>query len=364
MNYNTPSEFNQSFLLDREMIISPPKMETKVMKKIMHIQGMTGLRILFNYPEIFEDNINLSDVEIVVKFLDKMVDFSKYENNPFDFISKVLSNYCLIAAGATDEDYYHHLDIETALTSILTKVLEEDKYPLFNGFPDFFKFTNDKVNKTQTIEEVNYFPFGGNINIANFNQLLIKITKTFKFKFSWNNLFFHGTNFDSAILINDQIRIIQRDKPTDFGLKNFYLTDNFIAACNWTKHFSNQAIVVFYIPDEYLNNLEKRLHFDVEEFDDIARWQDLVFKCRNPPKPRNISRQERLKEFNEYNKFISDLDSNDLISGPICTNPKDVKDKLEYLKSYDSVPYQYSFKESQVNMLNDFIVTTILFKSE
>ena len=65
------------------------------------------------------------------------------------------------------------------------------------------------------------------------------------------------------------------------------------------------------------------------------------------------------KDFNDYIKM---LDSLDLVSGPICQNI-DFKNKqdIRCIKYQNKIPFQYAFKESVIDDLNNFKYFTIFF---
>ena len=362
MHHQNNNEYNnQSYFLDREFKISPPRIDFEKRKRILILQGLTGLNYLINYPEIFEDTLNFTDDEIIFNFLNDKFDLSLGENNPFEFILNTIgiSLDSLILANADNEEFYHHLTMKHALTSILIILLgKTDNTLSYNGFPRIFQTSINQINKSQKSEGMNYFPFSGNVNNINHNQLLFEITKRFNFKFNYNNLFFHGTTWGFAISINDKIKIIQRDEASDFGLKNFYLTNNFKTSVNWCKHYSTQSVVIFYIPDEFLDNLNRKELINIDE------WKDVIFTCRNNPEKNNSNylKEERTRRTDQYINYLNNLDSYDLISGPICTNPGvENKNELKYLSYGDDIPYQYSFKESTKEFLNEFIVDIVFF---
>ena len=90
----------------------------------------------------------------------------------------------------------------------------------------------------------------------------------------------------------------------------------------------------------------------------IEEWRELIFKTRNPPRGAHIRELRR-----EYRNFITYLDSRDLISGPICSNQGVTNiEEITYIKYDREIPFQYSFKDTIINILNQFLVTTIFFK--
>ena len=89
-------------------------------------------------------------------------------------------------------------------------------------------------------------------------------------------------------------------------------------------------------------------------------WKKTVYRIRNEPKPRFVDYQ---KERKKYKKFIKDIDSNDLISGPICANPSEKEvDKIRPLKYGGYTPYQFSFKQSTIDDLNTMKALTVFFE--
>uniref|UniRef100_A0A6C0AD93 Uncharacterized protein n=1 Tax=viral metagenome TaxID=1070528 RepID=A0A6C0AD93_9ZZZZ len=138
-------------------------------------------------------------------------------------------------------------------------------------------------------------------------------------------------------------------------MKNFYLTDTFKTACIWAQRNNQAAVVIFIIPNTYIESLENHLILNEEEI-----WKKTVYKIRNKPKPDLL---DYTKEKRNYKKFIKDIDSNDLISGPICANPTahDIDD-IRPIKCDGYIPYQYSFKESTIDDLNSMKAITLFFE--
>lgn len=134
-------------------------------------------------------------------------------------------------------------------------------------------------------------------------------------------------------------------------MRNFYLTDSFKTACIWACRNVQAAIVIFFIHNTFLDELENHLKFNERN---LEEWKQLVFKCRNTPSGRSIQTIRR-----EYRNFIDTLDDMDCISGPILANPSAPLYEIDYIKYGSEVPYQYSFKDSNINILNDFLSTVI-----
>lgn len=154
----------------------------------------------------------------------------------------------------------------------------------------------------------------------------------------------------------NNIRIRTRDRDTDFGNENFYLTDSFKATYVWASRNTQVAISIFEIPDEYFQNPEHTLSFDM---DHIVEWKQLVFNVRNQLR----SGQNLRRRLDEYENFIAELDVKNLISGPIFANPGTrLLENVEYVRYLEHIPFQFSFKRTSINYLNQCSVLTIFFR--
>ena len=266
--------------------------------------------------------------------------------------------------------------LEEALEVILTKLITNNAMESINGFPSIFNFTSNQTNISQIYNGNKWFPYGRSRYELTYTELLTRIMNSINLP---NNsmLFFHGTSWQHAFSIMDELasgsgkhEIRPRQYCTDFGLRNFYLTNTFETACLWAERNIQPAVVVFIIPNEYIEGLHNHL-----KLNDIREWKETVFKItsgtgechRNPPRHEHSNKQQR----NEYKKYIREIDSQDLISGPILANPiaRDVSE-VKYIKYGNYIPTQYSFvakpgpkgKDSTIDDLNGMLVITVFFE--
>ena len=167
------------------------------------------------------------------------------------------------------------------------------------------------------------------------------------------SLFYHGTNWREGIGIMRKLKIIPRSTTTDFGLKNFYLTDIFRTSKDWANRSNQPAIYIFAIPNSYIENSHNHIKFQYN-YD----WKKFVFKIRNPPEYG----EDLEEKITEYENFIDEIDSNDLISGPIMKNPGSINiNDVRSIVYGKQTPYQYAFKESTISDLNNMLAVTIFF---
>lgn len=81
----------------------------------------------------------------------------------------------------------------------------------------------------------------------------------------------------------------------------------------------------------------------------------MTFKIRNPP---NFG-----EELDNYYTFLEEIDSNDLISGPIVANPRTkTKENIKPTTYEHHNPHQYSFKDSTITNLNNMLAITLFFE--
>lgn len=319
--------------------------------RICAIEGITGLR---NIDDAFLNPLNNTEVELLVSFLERKYKLHEVEDDIYFYIRDVIgfSDISLENINANYEEYYDNMSISEALTVILTKLIDHKGESPVNGFPREFHFSPNNRGIIQNYKNRQWFPVSDNRQNINYENLLIRVMRSFNTDNS--KIMFHGTSWRSAISIMNRIRINQRLTSTDFGLRNFYLTDNFQTSCMWALRNNYAAIVIFIIPEEFIDNLQHHLILNEK-----ILWQQTVFRIRNPPEEG-----DNLDELiDEYESFIREIDSNDLISGPIVRNIKarTIED-VDYIKYGELVPYQYSFKDSTVNFLNNMIAVTLFFE--
>lgn len=320
--------------------------------RIMSIEGMTGLQ---NIEIAFKNPLNNTEVELLASFLDRKYDLSLGDTDILSFVTNILgfSLRSLQFIHADFEEFYDNLTTIEAIEIILTKLLDNNgDIPSTNGFPAEFNFNSSNANIVQNYENSKWFPYTNSRYLRNKDQLLIKIMQNINIDNS--RLFFHGCSWAGGLGISNGLEIRPRPDATDFGLRNFYVTDTFQTAWIWAIRNRQPAISIFVIPEEFIDNLEHHiiLHND-------NTWKNLVFRCRNRPSNGPNLRNRLI----EYNNFIRELDSNDLISGPIFVNPgvRTVNDVNPIIYG-NNIPYQYSFKDSTLNNLNGMLAITVFFQ--
>lgn len=342
-------------------VLNSMKLNTKKYRT-MEIEGITGLK---NISPAFEDSSNESEIELLIKYLNKKYDFSAYYD-VYDFIVNVIkfSINALEVIDANYEEFYDNMIIEEALEVILTKLLvTTTNVNSKNGFPSMFNFNRSQINTQQIYNNKKWYPYSqGKYNI-NYSELLSKITNGILLNRE-DRIYFHGTSWRHAISIMNKVpssafknAIKPRQYCTDFGLRNFYLTDTFETACLWSARNRQPAVVIFVISDNYINSLENHLKLSGDE------WKEVVFKIRNAPNPDNNPNYEIEEQI--YDEFINEIDSKDLISGPIFLNTTASSiEKVKYIKYGKYIPYQYSFKDTTINDLNRMLAITLFFESD
>ena len=166
------SEFNTSYILDREMKISPQRYDPLKRMRIITIQALLGVR---DISDAFENPMNRSEVELLVGFFDRKYDLSNGDNDPYNFIRNVIgiSEEAFELIGANQQEYYIHMDTFDALESIIYSLIDRsNNMENKNGFPANFNFTASQINKIQDYEGNKYFPYANNLS---YNNSLIKI---------------------------------------------------------------------------------------------------------------------------------------------------------------------------------------------
>lgn len=321
--------------------------------KILKIEGLTGL---MDIESAFDNPLNNTDVELIVSFLNRKFDFSTC-NNVYFFIINVIgfSPRSLETINANYDEFYDNMLLDEALEIILTKLITNDDIPSINGFPSDFNISLNQTNRVNVYNGKKLFPYKKERSELNYDQLLLNVLHDVNVGNN-SKILFHGCAWDSAISIMDKIEIFPRRHCTDFGLRNFYLTDTFQTACLWATRNRQAAVVIFVLPEYYINNLSNHLLLN-----NFEQWKELVFKIRNPIRyGPNLTRER-----NEYKLFIQNIDSNDLVSGPIFANPyvKTIED-VNLIKYGNYIPYQYSFKDSSIDSLNNMLAITLFFESE
>lgn len=336
--------------------------------KCMRISLITGISESFIRTSLENGPENITDVDRIMDQFKKNYNFSDYIN-PEDilfFIVEIsnISPAFLEYIRANDVEFFYGLSLEESLEILLTRLI--DKYndvPSSNGFPQDYNFQSEQQNNIQNLPNGRtWYPFinrFSNRNI-NYNSLKIDILNKCNVINTDNvRILYHGTSWAGARQIMAKVKSTSRGFATDFGMNNFYLTDIFYNACKWANRYTQGAVIIFSIPLEYFDEWNVKYLTGDE-------WKNVVYRCRNPPIPdffpdiRDYRRAD-----SSYNGFLNQLDSYDVVEGPIFANPRaqSINDVSYIVNSYDgSVPKQISFKRSSVDFLDDLILTTLFFK--
>lgn len=330
--------------------------------KIMTLSTITGLSEYFIKKSFENTPQNISVVEKLVDGFNKMYDFSEYDNNTsqmFNFVFNIsgISKHFLISIRANQKEFYNNITLRESLTIILTKMIDHDNdTPSKNGFPASFNFIQGQQNSILRLSNGklwypyinNGFPSCGRLINDILNKLNIIDTDNLK-------LLYHGTSWRCAADIMKKIKATTRGTCSDFGLYNFYTTDVFFTACEWAYRKNQGAVVIFAIPDDQF------YEWNVKNLSDTLEWKNIVFNLRNPPDPFNTDNYELISQ--EYDNLVEEIDSYDVIEGPILSNPgAKTIEQVEFIRNNDRrIPYQFSFKPSSVNSLNPFLLATVFF---
>ena len=101
---------------------------------------------------------------------------------------------------------------EESVEVILKKLLITT-YPIESsgGFPSIFNYNSTMANKSQNYDESHqWFPFVNNFNGMKLKNLLEKSLSFLDLDLESNILLFHGTSWESALSIYDEIQIFPR----------------------------------------------------------------------------------------------------------------------------------------------------------
>ena len=231
----------------------------------------------------------------------------------------------LISINAYCEEYYVRRTVKQCLRSILDRLLEKE-YHSKNGFPDEYNI-QEKILPA-------IFP------TDNYDTFLT----------DKEDLYFHGSNYD----YDDELSTIL----SDFGKKNYHVTSSFEFACKNLTKYKYKIIKVYRIPKEYIDSLNSI------NLTDINDWKIFVNKIRSRPEISfKLTKEEHLKNRDDYNNFILDADSHDLIYGPITLRNNDFDiDSIQYIQYNNHIPIQYAFKESTIEYIRTCKIFTIIFK--
>lgn len=321
--------------------------------KIIIIQGLTGLQEL---EQAFENPLNLTDNELIINFLERKYTFES--GDPYNFIINIarFSRQSLKIIEANEPEFYYNMLIPEALDVILTKILKyNDNKNNINGFPTEFNISLSQIGNINYFEGNKIFPSKRLTNNLSFIRLLQTIKSGLKLN-DEDFMLFHGTSWDSASSIMNGIDIVTRSKTTDFGFENFYLSDSFKSSYYCAKKNLEPAIVIYVIPNSNFDEFADQINLQND-----SNWKRFIYKIRNPPKPRSLNYKDNIKK---YKDCIKNIDSHDLITGPICANPYDEEENLTPIKYGDEIPFQFSFKRSSIDRLHEMYAITIFFERE
>lgn len=326
---------------------------------IEYLTGLINLKMAFSNSDIYDE------VDIILRFINKKYNIDDSDTSVLmESIQLIFPSNILDSIGANNEEFYYNKDSDEAIIVILNKLLykKDAISSSVNGFPESFNHNRINDNKMQITSEGEYwFPFVS--NSMDYGLLLDHLLKHFNIDFSKGKLLFHGTSHDSALSINSKVKILPRCTCTDFGLRNFYVTDTFYTACSWANNFNQPAVVFFFVPNEYFNTDNKIIFSPVSNIDN---WKETVFKARNPPLRKNYDKQTYQKKDKEYDEYIQELDSKNFIKGPICKTVKaKTHEQIKYIEYYyngiHTIPEQISFKDTMIPHLNQFILMTLYY---
>lgn len=209
--------------------------------------------------------------------MSKLYNFSEYNG---DIILSFVKNriripeYILILLNANNEEFYQNMTSYEYVELILNRLLNDDKIPSKNKFPEEYNFQSDQERIIQNLPNgKTWIPFINRNEPLNPNSDRLSIIEQLRLDLDDGKLFFRGTSWDYAMNIMEKIQVTQKDKPTYFGLRNFYTTDIFSTAI-WARRKNQPAVVIFYIPNEILDNL------NLMNLSNIESWKNVVFNSR------------------------------------------------------------------------------------
>lgn len=130
--------------------------------RLLAIQELTGLK---NLNHAFDYNINNTEIELLIFFLDRRHNFSlcEYEedNGVYEYITNIIqfSPESLELIGANFKEFYDNLTVFEAVNVILNKLLDgDDVINSINGFPADLNISSNHVNKPVIYDNVNIYP--------------------------------------------------------------------------------------------------------------------------------------------------------------------------------------------------------------
>lgn len=234
------------------------------MMRVMSIEGITGLKGLIG---AFENNEGLTEVESIVSHLNRTYNLSDGDYDILNYLTGVIkfSEIALESIDVNYEDFYYNMTTYEALEVVLTKLIDRSgNIKKKNGFPADFNFNIDLNTQMPNLSQTNsdgkrWFPYVR----TETNFLEARFLDGIDTDDSI--ILYHGTSWDNAISIMEEIKILPRMRASDFGLRNFYLGDSLKAAFNWANRNDQPAINIFVIPNSYIESLNEHLQFNNDE---------------------------------------------------------------------------------------------------
>lgn len=311
--------------------------------KIAVLNARTGLSENFIREAFESEPVNITDSEKIVNLMRTRHKFWNHNNTAeemYNFVYNIsgISQCALISIDAHNIEYYENYGLYEVLMNIINKLTQDtsNDIPYTDGFPYMFNFQKGNENKINNLPCGRTWYPSTNNNPEQYARIGRDVLRQLNIEESEDSkLLYHGTSVKNAMSVMSRVKVTSKEFCSDFGMFNFYTTDIFYTACKWAKKENQQgAVVIFNIPNEFLyrlNVLSYVYHYndgtvsDVPE-SDTDNWRKLVFKLRNPPRSkRGILTEEELLQDElierEYEEFIDEVDSYDLVEGPICSNP-------------------------------------------
>lgn len=369
--------YNNSFVTStNEKIFSDS--EVKVMIKTAVMSTKTGLSKDFLTSAFEHGPQNITDLDKIIDEFERRFKLSSYDNNIIDmyeFVYKYssLSQSHLEAYKADDPSFYNNLTTREAITIILKRMLKGgSNIPSKNGYPAYFNFQKGQENRLLPLSNgKTWFP-APNKNNQNFSRLEKSVLDSLTDVDPYNNIIlYHATSWNfyqkmmGSIITTNRVDEEGYVECTDFGKNNFYTTDTFYTACEWATRNNQGFIFVFVIPIDLIESLNVKYLYDTDE------WRHTVFKARKEPIMGSTDNYDHdlivyENEIAEHENFCKELDSYDLIVGPIMSNPgvQDVENVSFIVNRNRKIPHQYSFKPSAVDVLNGLVTATAVFFPE
>ena len=333
-----------------------------------------GISCILNIPikdleDIFYDVPGQSETDIILPYLNNKYKLSLGDNDILNFIINVvgINRFLLYSICADYDDFYIGLTTFQACKIILNKILSNGTIDNIRGYPRMLNYTGNNNLQRYSDSNINCLPIKSHSSIGKSNYLSIINSTKFRNAVNKNDneiLLYHACSwqsFESILVWIDPTA--SRNEPTDFGKNNFYTTDSFKSAFIWSSRESQGSIIVFKIPIDLIDlsvDPDKILKFNHTE--NLNFWKTLVYKCRKPLSFGTGMRSQIL-----HKNFITDVDRNEFISGPILSS-RDIssEDEADYITySNGEIPYQLSFKSQRIcDILHNYISLVLCFEEK